>query len=210
MDMTAALGTICLAEAVLDVFQQTVRTVILASNHRQHNLHECHHQFLKMRDPNWSINHRFIRCLLTLQLFTLRNESCNKKRWQGLRSNCGAQKQVLYTQAFSVRFWRGRWLPWVTSGWNQLYKLFKRPSLVFTRVCEASELPRCLALFLFMFFTSNFLFLLKLFRTCCRSGNVGHLRCYCQTSIAPGPPLHTHTHTHTHYILPPPSPFLHN
>lgn len=123
--------------------------------------------------------------------FTLRDESSNKKRWQGLRSNGAAQKQALFTQGFSVRFWWGRWLPWVTSGWNQLYKLFKRTSLVFTGMCEASKLPRCLAIFLFMFFTSNFLFPLKLFRTYSWSGNVGHWRCYCQTSIAPPPPPHT-------------------
>lgn len=42
MDMTAALGAICLAEAVLEVFQQAhSKDCILASDHRQHNLREC-------------------------------------------------------------------------------------------------------------------------------------------------------------------------
>lgn len=70
MDMTAALGAICLAEAVLDVFQKThSKDCILASDQGQRNLHECHHQCLKTRDPNWSINHQFRRCLFTLQFF---------------------------------------------------------------------------------------------------------------------------------------------
>lgn len=135
---------------------------ILASDHRQHNQCECHHQHWETRDPNWSINHLFRQCLFSFASLHSYSHSQMKapikKRWQGLQSNSTAQKQALFTQGFSVRFWWGRWLPWVTSGWNQLYKLFKRPSLVFTGMCEASKLPRYLALFLFMFLHQTFSF----------------------------------------------------
>lgn len=77
-------------------------------------------------------------------------------------------------------------MPWVTSGWNQLYKLFKRPSLVFTGICEASKLLRCLALFLLMYFTADFLFSNFSVLTA-RVEMWGILKCYCQTSIAPPP-----------------------
>lgn len=38
---------------------------ILASDHRQHNQCECHHQRWETRDANWSINHLFRQCLFS-------------------------------------------------------------------------------------------------------------------------------------------------
>lgn len=105
MDMTAALGAICLAEAVLEVFQQThSKDCILASIHRQHNLRECHRQHFKTRDPNWSINHQFRQCLYTLQLFALWDESPNKKDARDCRVTAWHKNKLSLRRALVFAF----------------------------------------------------------------------------------------------------------
>lgn len=101
------------------------------------------------------------------------------RRWKPIKKM--AQKQALFTHSF----WCGRWLPWVTAGWNQLYKLFKRPSSLFTGAHEASELPRYLALFFFMFPHQTFSFFSNFSVLSARVEMWGIWDVIAETSIAP-------------------------
>lgn len=127
----------------------------------------------------------FIQLWLTLQLFTLADESSYKKKRQGLKSNSTTQKQALFTQGFSVRFGEvGDCLGLPLGGINYT-SFLKVPLWSSQKKYNASKLPRYLAVFLFMFLHQTFCFFSKFSILICQSVNVGHLGCYCQTSIAP-------------------------
>lgn len=164
MDMTSALGAICLAEAALELFQQACLFQglhafwpAITGNIINVNAATSARKPGTQIDPSITYSDNVYSALPHFAVIHSQMKALTK-RWQRLESNNMAQKQAFFTQGFSFLFWWGRWLPWVTSGWNQLYKLFKRPSLVFTGMRKASMLPRYRALFCFMFLHQTFSF----------------------------------------------------
>lgn len=120
----------------------------------------------------------FIQLCLAAQLFTLADVSSKKGKKK--RAIARHKNRLSLHRALVLAFGGvGDCLGIPLGGINYTSSL-KGLSLVFTGICEASKVPRYLALFLFMFLHQTF-FLLKLSRTHCQSGNVGHLRCYCKT-----------------------------